>query len=109
MGGVDVLKRTVEILSDEIYLDDLRGALSWNSVLKSIHEVVAAARKGKLGPAMKKALERLQQSTGKKRVSLYVLAPRQWFGTTNSATEFSPALITEAIEHGYQVAADREK
>lgn len=34
--GIDILKRTVDILTDEIYLDDIRGVLDWNEVARKI-------------------------------------------------------------------------
>ena len=110
VGGFDVLKRTVEILTDEIYLDDLRGALSWNGVLKSIPDVLKTANElGQLPAELTRALENLRRSTRKIAAPIYVLAPQQWHGPGNSATDFSPALIDAGIEHGRQIGADKSK
>ena len=108
VSGLDVLKRTVDILTDEIYLDDIRGALDWNDVLKGINEMNAAT--GTLGsrnPRFDQALASLKASTKKKRfVPINVLAPQEWYGEDNSSTEFSPGLIEKAIAHGQAIAAD---
>jgi NTE family protein len=110
VGGFDVLKRTVEILTDEVYLDDIRGALDWNAVLKAIEAVHGAAAAGATPTAgLSAAVERLRQSTDKRYVPIHVLAPQEWFGEKNSSTEFSPKLIAQAIAHGEAVAADAGK
>lgn len=108
VSGFDVLKRTIEILTDEIYLDDIRGALQWNSVLEAIKDVLRATpdslqrRSRKLALALKK----LRNSTRKRLVPVHVLAPQVWYGHNNSSTDFAPAAIAAAIEHGKQVGRD---
>ncbi len=106
VSGLDVLKRTVEILTDEVYLDDIRGALAWNEVLKGIGDVVRAAAGGSLSASLAEAIERLETATKKRQVPIHVLAPQEWYGLDNSSTEFSPVLIRAAIEHGKQIGAD---
>jgi len=112
VGGLDVLKRTVGILTDEVYLDDVRGALDWNEVAAAIAGVTEASRAGRLPREVSQAIRKLSRSfkeVGKRHVPLYVLAPRQWYGETNDSTAFSPALIKQAIEHGQEIAADESK
>jgi NTE family protein len=111
VSGFDVLKRTVEILSDEIYLDDIRGALQWNSVLEAIQAVLEAAPASLLRRkrGLRLALEKLRQSTQKRLVPVHVLAPQVWYGRDNSATDFAPETIAAAIEHGKQIARDSSK
>jgi len=109
VNGLKVLERTIEILSDEIYLDDLRGALSWNALLKSKDAVVAAAGGAPANGELARAIAELQQSTEKRHVPIHVLAPREWYGKSNSSTEFSPELIARAIDHGREIGADRSK
>ncbi|MEJ5166335.1 MAG: patatin-like phospholipase family protein [Thermoanaerobaculia bacterium] len=87
VSGFSILKRSIEILTDEIYLDDIRQAIKWNKILKEF-----------------KNLKR----TGKKYIPLYILAPQQWYGEDNSSVNFSPELIKKAIEHGLDVAKKRE-
>lgn len=109
VSGLDVLKRTVEILTDEVYLDDIRGALHWNEVAESIMAVKQASKKHQLPTNITKEIKKLALSlkkVKKRSVPIFVLAPRQWFGEENKSTEFSPKLIKEAIAHGRDVAAD---
>ena len=110
VSGFDVLKRTVDILSDEVYLDDIRGALDWNAVLEAIDDVrKALAASGQPNPQLTRAVDNLRKSTAKRPVPVHVLAPQEWYGQNNSATEFSPALIAAALQHGQQIGADRTK
>jgi NTE family protein len=106
VSGLDVLKRTVDILTDEIYLDDIRGALEWNEVLEAIDRLGAALDKQSNSQAVKRARRKLDKVVDKRQVPIHVLAPREWFGEHNSATEFSPELIDRAIEHGQEIAAN---
>ena len=41
VGGLAVLKRVLDILTDEIYLDDIRGAVRWNRVAREVDRLVA--------------------------------------------------------------------
>ena len=112
VSGLDVLKRTIEILTDEIYLDDIRGALHWNEVAKSIEALTQSSRLQPLPEGTKRAIESVEQSlkdVKKRHVPLYVIAPQQWYGDENTSTEFSPRLIVQAIEHGRMIAADPRK
>jgi len=109
VSGLDVLKRTVDILTDEIYLDDIRGALKWNRVLEDAAKLVAAAKAAGGAAALAtaaKALDASLTASRKRPVSIKVLAPREWYGDKNSATAFAPELIKQAIAHGREVAAD---
>ncbi|HEX6810025.1 MAG TPA: patatin-like phospholipase family protein [Planctomycetota bacterium] len=109
VSGLDVLKRTVELLTDEVYLDDIRGALQWNRILEDAQKLVAAA-KAASGPAAlgtaAAALETSLTASRKRPVTIKVLAPREWYGEHNSSTAFAPELIKKAIAHGREVAAD---
>ncbi len=114
VDGLDVLKRTLDIITDEVYLGDLREAIRWNTVAESIKGLEAAvhAQPSATG-AVKRALEALHH-VKRRPVPLHVLAPRQWFdedntqGNRNSSTEFSPKLIRKAMTHGSEVAKDRK-
>ena len=103
VGGLDVLKRTLEILTDEIYLDDIRGALDWNIVVQaaSMPQKTVAAKNALA--AVKSALKRVK----KRYVPIYVLAPREWYGSKNDATDFSPDMIKRAVDHGRDVAKNK--
>ncbi len=113
VDGLDVLRRTLDIITDEVYLGDLREAIRWNTVAESIKALKAAVHgRPSLTKGVKGALDGLK-SVKRRSVPLYVLAPRQWFdegapsGSRNSSTEFRPELIQEAIAHGSEVAKDR--
>jgi len=107
VSGLDVLKRTIDILTDEIYLDDIRGALDWNRVAAAIDDLTAAASTAaptavrKTATALRAALKEVN----KRHVPIHVLAPTIWYGNDNSSTEFDPARIKVAIEHGKKTAA----
>jgi predicted acylesterase/phospholipase RssA len=114
VNGLDVLKRTLDIITDEVYLGDLREAIRWNTVAESIKGLEAAVQgQPSLTGGVKRALDALQ-TVKRRSVPLHVLAPRQWFdegnteGNRNSSTEFSPELIRKAMAHGTEVAKDRK-
>ncbi|MFZ5905823.1 MAG: patatin-like phospholipase family protein [Nitrospirota bacterium] len=109
VSGLDVLKRTIEILTDEIYLDDIRGALEWNEIIKHIDAVRLASQSRTLPVDVGNALSELSGRVKKRYVPLFVIAPQEWFGDENKSTEFSPALIEQAINHGREIAADPDK
>jgi hypothetical protein len=113
VDGLDVLKRTLDIITDEVYLGDLREAIRWNIVAESIKGLETAAHgQPSLTGGVKRAMDALQ-NVKRRSVPLFVLAPRQWFdedntqGSRNSSTEFSPKLISKAVAHGSEVAKDR--
>lgn len=113
VNGLDVLKRTLDIITDEVYLGDLREAIRWNRVAESLRGLeVTVHSQPSLEQGVKRALDALV-NVGRRSVPLYVLAPRQWFdegnieGNRNSSTDFSPGLIRKAIAHGSEVARDR--
>jgi len=45
---------------------------------------------------------------GKRAVPVKVLAPRVWYGSDNSSTNFDPSLIAQAMAHGREVASREE-
>lgn len=109
ISGINVLGRTIEILTDEIYLDDVRGALHWNSIADSVRELKKASKGRDLPADVRRKIQSLGRSLKKARkraVPIYVLAPRQWYGEKNKSTDFSPLLIKEALEHGREIARD---
>lgn len=112
VSGFDVLKRTLDILTDEVYLDDIRGALHWNKVADSIMALKKASEKEKLPAGLNKKIKHLLKTlkdVKKRPVAIYVIAPQEWFGEENKSTEFSPELIKRAIKHGKAVAADKNQ
>ena len=74
--GFDVLERTLDLLTDEIYLNDIRGAIRWMPVDLRV-----------LAP----------------RVWFDESAPP---GRRNSSREFDPSLVAAAIDHGREIARD---
>jgi len=108
VNGIDVMKRTALLLTDEIYLDDIRSALRWNSVAQGVQELqTLAATPGNLSARAAEVVNELSRrlmQANKHPANICVLAPRIWFGKENASTEFSPKLIKEAIAHGEEVA-----
>jgi len=110
VSGLEVLKRTVDIITDEIYLDDLRSAMRWSSLVEAVQKLqTLGVAPGNLSDEAKKAVTELADllaKANKRAVDLRVFAPKDWFGKENSATEFSPQLISAAIAHGEKVASE---
>ena len=110
--GLDILKRTIEILNDEIYLDDIRGAVAWNNILRSVDNFFDATSKTQLSEVVESARSELESNLariGKKHVPIHVIAPQEWYGEANSGLAFDPSMIRRAIDHGREVASDRSK
>ena len=96
----DVLMRTIDILTNEIFLDDIRTAIRWNDVAREL-----AKLKGKIDANYVGAIE---SAIGMKYdVKLNILAPKEFYGSDNDSMSFDPIRISHAIEHGRKVAADR--
>jgi NTE family protein len=109
VSGLDVLKRTVEILTDEIYINDLSGALDWNTVAEKIAELGQAVAGVELPPAVAATVAGVLgaiSSVRKRYVPIHILAPQEWYGKDNSSTDFDPGYISAAIEHGRNIAAN---
>ncbi len=109
VSGLDVLTRTIEILTDEIYLDDIRGALTWNELTGAINDALDARPEEGMPDGLSVALDRLEdglEQVNKRHVPIYVIAPRELYGPANDSTAFSPEFIAHAIEHGRAVASD---
>lgn len=110
VNGLDILMRTVDLLTDEVYLGDIRNALDWNEMAKAV-EVTLREAADDVSEHLVSAL----RSVGKRNVPLNVLAPNEWFdpgaevGKRNSATEFHPELTENAMKHGACIARDRSK
>lgn len=104
VSGIDVLERAVEILVDEIYLDDLRGAMDWNKVIRSISQAQVDAP-DHIKPLFN-GIDAVLKSVKKRDVMLHVIGPQKLYGEKNSALDFSPDQIRRAIEHGREVASD---
>ncbi len=110
VNGLDVLKRTLDILTDEIYLDDIRNAIKWNQILYAAEAMVQATASGSnLAPPSVNALDYFEQTLAtlnRRAVPIHVLAPQMLYGTDNSAIDFDPAHIAEAIDHGRTIGSD---
>lgn len=107
--GRHVLMRTLEILTDEIYLEDISGAIQWNRISKAVAQARDNAHPGGEADSALTDLMSTPALATKKYVKLHVIAPQQPYGEDNSATEFSKADIRRAIDHGYEVACDRSQ
>ena len=107
--GLDVLARTLDILTDEIQLDDIRNAELWNNAVEVLEKSYS-----KLGGNTKKMADKILEQ--RRYVPLNVIAPRAWYNEDvsdpnkkNDALNFSPALIGKYIEHGRAVGADKSR
>jgi NTE family protein len=109
VSGLVVLKRTVEILTDEIYLNDLSGALDWNAVAEKIVALGKAAAGLELPSGVAETVAGVLKaisSVNKRYVPIHILAPQKWYGKDNSSTDFDPGYISAAIDHGRDIAAN---
>ena len=118
VNGIDVLKRTVELLTDEIYLSDVREALLWNSAAKGIKDVTVAADAGDfvLTGEVRSALDGILKR--RRYADIYVIAPHHWWDRRSEAEQdgependsmnFDPQLIEKFVVHGRVVANDRD-
>ena len=110
--GIDVLARSVEILTDEVYLDDIRGALHWNAVAEKVGQLHQASQDHPPPAEVAAAIRALGESLDdveKRAVKLHVIAPSKWYGpdeNRNSSTEFRPQWIRDAIQEGIDIAQD---
>ena len=112
VNGLDVLVRSLDLIMDEVYLDDIRGALKWNAIVRKIDHLSSAARKHELPDPVAAAVADLTDALeriGRRSVEINVIAPQEWYGDDNSSTEFKPSLIQRAINHGRELAADRKR
>ena len=118
VSGIDVLKRTVELLSDEIYLSDLREALLWNDAVAGIKAVKDAVDEGRatLDQDVVASLDSILDR--RHYAKIHVIAPHRWWDSRpdderngeprNDGTNFDPSLIEASISHGREVANDRD-
>ncbi len=110
VGGFQVLLRTVDLLSDEVYLDDIRNALKWNRICAAVASMKSDPHFGhEAGRAMVDKMQSMLDEEDRRHVELKIIAPREWFGTENDSTQFDPKLIAAAITHGETVASDQTK
>ncbi len=108
VSGFHILKRSIEILADEIYLDDIRGALKWNEIAIIFENTYKKFMEKNLKSEAKKLRENFKKFK-KKFIKINILAPQIWYGDDNSSVNFSPKLIKEAIDHGREVAGDLKR
>ncbi len=118
-NGIHVLARTLELLTDEIYLSDVREALLWNSAVKGIKAVTDAADAGNivLTGEVRNTLNGILDR--RRYADIYVIAPRDWWDIRpeaerggepeNDSTNFDSQLIEEFLDHGREVANDESK
>lgn len=108
----DVLGRSIGLLMDEIYLEDIKTALQWNNMALGMKELCAALD---AVPGARKAIDRTMEkyrALKRQYVKVHVLAPRERFdptqpkGSQDDAMLFHPHLIEAAVRHGREVASD---
>jgi len=114
ISGLDVLKRAVDIVSDQTYLSDLAGALDWNAIVQKIEALSAFVADPVVPEVVRRTIQDLRDTltthVEKRYVPINVLAPQQWYGQRrdNDLLDFSPPSIQEAMEHGRWVARDSQ-
>ena len=108
----DVLGRSIGLLMDEVYLEDIKTALQWNNMalgmkeLRAILDSLPGARQ-----VIERAMEKYK-ALQRKYVKVHVLAPRVRFdptqakGAQDDPMLFHPHLIEAAVAHGREVAAN---
>ncbi|MFO7190480.1 MAG: patatin-like phospholipase family protein [Pseudomonadota bacterium] len=108
----DVLGRSIGLLMDEIYLQDIKTALQWNNMALGVKELGAALANL---PGARQVIERVMQkyrALQRKYVKVHVLAPRERFDPTQPKGDqdnpmlFEPHLIRRAVEHGREIASN---
>lgn len=102
VSALHILARAIEILTDEIYVEDVDGARLWNAILGAWN---ALARR--LPPEVRatEPYRRLRALVGRKRrAALYEYYPEVFYGRRNAATEFRPQAIRRYYEHGLEIA-----
>jgi NTE family protein len=114
----DVLGRSIGLLMDEIYLEDIKTALQWNNMALGVRELRALVDRYRgtqnaLTDAIEGALGKYK-SLQRRYAKVHVLAPRQRFkpdepkGSQDLCTRFEPPLIEAAIAHGREIAMNPE-
>jgi len=88
---------------------NLRGALSWNALLKSKDAVVAAAGGAPANGELARAIAELQQSTEKAACADSCAGAAGVVWEKQQFDGVSPELIARAIDHGREIGADRSK
>lgn len=108
----DVLGRSIGLLMDEVYLEDIKTALQWNNMALGVKELCAV---GDQYPEVAQALDRTVEkyrALQRKYVKVHVLAPRRRFdptqpkGSQDDSMRFLPHLIHAAVEHGREIASN---
>ncbi len=119
VNGTHVLARTLELLTDEIYLSDVREALLWNSAVKGIKAVTEAADAGDivLTGEVRNTLNGILDR--RRHADIYVIAPHRWWDRRSEAEQdgependsmnFDSQLIEEFLDHGRVIANDESK
>lgn len=113
--AVDILHRSVDLLTDEVLLGDLRSVCE-----RMANHARLLAELDSLGPAgsgtsrgasrdagLREARLLIQKLTGfpagRTLPRVYLLAPRVFYGKDNSAMSFRPEAIGEAMAHGRSI------
>jgi NTE family protein len=112
VNGFKVLARTVDILTDEIYLKDVREALLWNKAI----EALSAAQPALPASASQHAATVLSKKVKSK---INVIAPQFWWEPnptdtsprehSNDSSQFDPDLIKFFIKHGREIAGHEDQ
>jgi len=102
VSAFTVLVRSIDILTDEIYVEDVAGARLWNELLGAWN---ALARTLPRNVRRSEACIRLRTIFGRKRkVPLHEFYPEVFYGKRNEATDFDPRAIRAYYEHGRAIA-----
>ncbi|MBN1418345.1 MAG: patatin-like phospholipase family protein [Planctomycetes bacterium] len=102
VSAFTMLVRSIEILTDEIYVEDIGGARLWNEVVGAWDGLAGVLPDEVRGS---EPYRRLDAIVGRKRkADLFEFYPETFYGESNEATDFDPRSIRAYYEHGLAIA-----
>lgn len=105
--------RTVDIMMDEIFINDLAICRRWNAIVAAMVGVEEAVGRHDPKPdEVTTAVDRLKASFGRaynRHVNVNVLAPKEPYGTDNSGLDFNVNDIDRAIRHGEEIGSNPDE
>jgi predicted acylesterase/phospholipase RssA len=104
-GSMEILKRTLALLTDEIVDNDLKIATVYSEAIRYLNQIKAHAKKelGLTGPQMRKLFRGLENPfEGKRIVGITTIRPDEEL--MESSLSFDPDQMREMVDKGYKKA-----